>query len=303
MFIGSQSGKVYSLDAKSGCTYWEFDAGRPVRTAVVVGPRGAAGRPISATSGGKVHAVDALTGKELWTTQDRRSPRRDHHRRADARRRRPCSCRFLRSRKSPAPTRLFLLHFPRQRRRVGGVDRQSSLEGYTIPQPAKPAASQFGRRAIDGTFGRGDLVGADVRRARTDRVYVTTGDNYSDPPTNDLRRHPRLRRRLRRIGVVAPDDVGGRLSTSPAIGGARANCPQANGPDFDFGSSAVLVDLAGGKRVLIAAQKSGVVTALDPDRAREIVWQKRVGNGGSIRRRAMGRGGGSEQCLRRRVRR
>jgi polyvinyl alcohol dehydrogenase (cytochrome) len=44
-------------------------------------------------------------------------------------------------------------------------------------------------------------------------------------------------------------------------------------------SSALLAELPGGKRILIGAQKSGVVTALDPDRAGEIVWQKRVGNG------------------------
>src|SRR6201986_614985 len=25
VFVGSQNGKVYSLDAKSGCTYWDFD--------------------------------------------------------------------------------------------------------------------------------------------------------------------------------------------------------------------------------------------------------------------------------------
>ena len=60
------------------------------------------------------------------------------------------------------------------------------------------------------------------------------------------------------------------------------NCPEANGPDYDFGSSALLAELPGGKRILIGAQKSGVVTALDPDRAGEIVWQKRVGNGGKL---------------------
>ena len=40
VFVGSQNGKVYSLDAKSGCTYWELDAGKGVRSAVVIGPRG-----------------------------------------------------------------------------------------------------------------------------------------------------------------------------------------------------------------------------------------------------------------------
>jgi outer membrane protein assembly factor BamB len=39
IFIGSQSGKVYSLDANTGCTYWEFyaGAGAAVRTAITVG--------------------------------------------------------------------------------------------------------------------------------------------------------------------------------------------------------------------------------------------------------------------------
>ena len=41
-------------------------------------------------------------------------------------------------------------------------------------------------------------------------------------------------------------------------------------------------DLPNGKRILVAGQKSGVVTALDPDRGGEIVWQKRVGAGGTL---------------------
>ena len=84
-------------------------------------------------------------------------------------------------------------------------------------------------------------------------------------------------------------------------GKTQTNCPHSRGPDYDFGSSAVLVDLGGGKRALIGAQKSGVVTALDPDRAGEIIWQKRVGHGGAIGRRTMGGGGRPEQRLCRRV--
>jgi polyvinyl alcohol dehydrogenase (cytochrome) len=51
---------------------------------------------------------------------------------------------------------------------------------------------------------------------------------------------------------------------------------------LDFGSSAVLTKLSNGKRALIAAQKSGVVTALDPDSNGAVIWQKRVGQGGSL---------------------
>jgi len=62
----------------------------------------------------------------------------------------------------------------------------------------------------------------------------------------------------------------------------HANCPNSNGPDFDFGSSAVLVNLGSGRRALIAGQKSGVVHAIDPDRGGEILWQRKIGQGGRI---------------------
>ena len=49
VFIGSQVGKVYSLDASTGCTYWEFDAGALVRAAVTLGSTRRDGQPMSAT--------------------------------------------------------------------------------------------------------------------------------------------------------------------------------------------------------------------------------------------------------------
>ena len=60
------------------------------------------------------------------------------------------------------------------------------------------------------------------------------------------------------------------------------NCPQDAGPDFDFASSAILVNLPNGKRALVAGQKSGVVHALDPEREGEILWQARAGKGGIV---------------------
>jgi hypothetical protein len=69
VFVGSQNGKVYSLDAKSGCTYWQFDAGKPVRSAVVIGPRGDGWAAYFGDFGANVRAIDALTGKALWTAK------------------------------------------------------------------------------------------------------------------------------------------------------------------------------------------------------------------------------------------
>jgi polyvinyl alcohol dehydrogenase (cytochrome) len=60
------------------------------------------------------------------------------------------------------------------------------------------------------------------------------------------------------------------------------NCPEAKGPDFDFGSSPILVDLPNGRRALIAGQKSGVVHAVDPDQQGEVLWQTRLGHGSAL---------------------
>ncbi len=112
-------------------------------------------------------------------------------------------------------------------------------------------------------------------------VYVTTGDNYSDPPsgTSDA--------------IVAFDLKTGKLMwsrqflandafNSACEAGDATNCPRAKGPDLDFGSSAILRTLSDGKQVLLAGQKSGVMHAVDPDRKGAILWQKRVGQGSTL---------------------
>jgi len=112
-------------------------------------------------------------------------------------------------------------------------------------------------------------------------VYATTGNNYTDPPSE------------RSDAFVAFDlDTGkvlwARQTTAKDAYVAacrmvdKTNCADSNGPDFDFGASPILVELGGGKRALLAGQKSGVVYALDPDRGGEMLWQQRVGQGGSM---------------------
>ena len=66
---------------------------------------------------------------------------------------------------------------------------------------------------------------------------------------------------------------------NPAL---QESCPQAKGPDFDFGSSPILVNLPNGRRALIAGQKSGLVHAVDPDQQGEVLWQTRLGHGSAL---------------------
>ncbi len=60
------------------------------------------------------------------------------------------------------------------------------------------------------------------------------------------------------------------------------NCGERAGPDFDFGASPVLATLAGGRQLIVAGQKSGVVYALDPDKKGEQVWRYRAGGGSGL---------------------
>jgi len=66
LYIGSAGGAVYSLDARTGCIHWAFDAGAGVRTAVIIG----AG-PVAYFGDlqANVYAVDAESGAQLWKTR------------------------------------------------------------------------------------------------------------------------------------------------------------------------------------------------------------------------------------------
>ncbi|MDX1562076.1 MAG: PQQ-binding-like beta-propeller repeat protein, partial [Gammaproteobacteria bacterium] len=69
VFVGSQSGAVYALDAATGCVYWTYDAATWVRTAISVGPHAGGYAIYFSDANGRAYAVDAQTGREIWSTQ------------------------------------------------------------------------------------------------------------------------------------------------------------------------------------------------------------------------------------------
>ncbi len=278
VFVGSENGKVYSLDAKTGCTYWAFDAVRGVRSAIVIGPRGDGWAAYFGDRAANVYAVDALTGKALWTTKV------DEH---------PAA--MITGSPTLVGATLFIgiSSFEEVtganpsyscctfRGSLVALDASSgkiAWKTFTIAEEAKPSGAN--RNGVQQLGPSGAAIwSAPTFDAATKRVYATTGDNYSDPPsgTSDA--------------IVAFDASSGDLAWTRQITSGDAftvacpsgiNCPKSHGPDFDFGSPAVLASLPGGKRVLVAGQKSGVVTAVDPDHGGAIVWQTRVGAGSAL---------------------
>jgi polyvinyl alcohol dehydrogenase (cytochrome) len=155
-------------------------------------------------------------------------------------------------------------------------------KSYTIDEEPKPTRKNKLGVQLWGPSGIG-LWSSPTVDLKKRMVYVTTGDNYSDPPSSLS------------DAFLAFDTDTGKLAWSRQLTKGDAfnvgcgaplempsNCPEARGPDFDFGSSAMLVDLGGGRRALVAGQKSGIVYALDPDKKGEILWEKRVGKGSTV---------------------
>jgi polyvinyl alcohol dehydrogenase (cytochrome) len=58
-------------------------------------------------------------------------------------------------------------------------------------------------------------------------------------------------------------------------------CPENPGDDYDFGSSTLLRQI-GGRDVILASQKSGVVYALDPEQRGKVIWKTRIGVGNGL---------------------
>ena len=74
MFVANENRDVYSLDPKTGCTYWTFQAIGGVRSSLSIAPYTAAdGKSRTAVFFGdqraNAYALDAETGKEVWTTR------------------------------------------------------------------------------------------------------------------------------------------------------------------------------------------------------------------------------------------
>ncbi|HLZ10742.1 MAG TPA: PQQ-binding-like beta-propeller repeat protein, partial [Chloroflexota bacterium] len=153
-------------------------------------------------------------------------------------------------------------------------------QAYTIQQKPHPTRKNPQGFQLWGPAGAGVWSAPTIDPVRR-AIYVTTGDNYADPATKTS------------DAILAFDLKTGKLLWSRqftandafTIGctiGDKNSCPEANGPDLDFGSSAILRTLPGGRRVLLAGQKSGVLHAVDPDQKGKVLWEQRVGHGGVL---------------------
>jgi polyvinyl alcohol dehydrogenase (cytochrome) len=283
IWVGSQAGSVYSLDARTGCVYWQVDMESGVRSAISIGKRrGTEGWAIYfGDMRGSAYALDAATGEKLWEVQLSDHP-------------------FARITGSPV-LHEDVLYVPVSsweesqgarpdygcctfRGSVAALDAQTGAirwQSYTIPEEPKERGVSSQGKTLYGPSG-GAIWSAPTVDPKRGLVYAGVGNTYSGPAHANT------------DAVVAFDMESGAIrwskQTTPGDtfvigcgrGGPNPNCPEEVGPDLDFGTSPIIARTPAGRDLIVIGQKSGVAWAMDPDKQGEIVWQYRAGEGGAL---------------------
>jgi len=283
LWVTNRSGKFYALDAKSGCVRWAVnDLVSRTTPMIVKSPLAASGwATFVSQSDGVVRAFDAQTGKELW-----KSPKLETHpfsvltgtpmvagdklvvpissiEEAGAMSKAYSCCTF---RGSVAALDL----------KTGGLLWKTPM----IDGPMKTIRDKDAGGKVQGPAGAA-VWAAPTVDAKRGLVYVVTGDSYTDIDENGSDSIMALelatgKVRWRRQVTEKDNFVMGCGPTS-----ASGNCPTPLGPDYDFGAAPILFTLKGGKQVVLAGQKSGIMYGLNPDTG-ALIWKTAVGTGSAL---------------------
>lgn len=294
LFMSSQTGTIYALGAKSGCTYWTYRAKAGARNAMSLAQVEVAGqqRPLLffADAHANAYALDAETGELIWTTQV------DNHPAATAT-------------GSPAYYNGVLYVV------LSGVSEESSAskpdyecckfrgsltaldartgktlwKTYTVGEP-KPRGKNAAGTQLWGPAGV-PIWASPTIDSKRGLIYAASGNAYADPPSGSLplgnsdaiiafslktgaiQWVQQIHNDVWIMGCDA-QSTGGDINA-----GDNPNCPNDVGPDYDFSASPILVTPPNGKDILVATQKSGMAYALDPDKRGKLLWQYRWGQG------------------------
>jgi polyvinyl alcohol dehydrogenase (cytochrome) len=278
IFVGSDTGYIYSLDAATGCIYWSFRSKAGVRNAMTVGA--IAGHPgtryavfygdLKANS----YALDAQTGQLLWTTKVE-----DNYT----------------ARLTAAPAlyqgRLYVPVSSWEEfaaaapgypccTSVGSVVALDADTGrqawktYVIPERPKPRRLNSAGVQTFGPAG-GSVWNTPTVDAKRRRLYFGTGDatTYPAARTSD--------------SVMALDLDSGKVLWTYQVhkhdsfvgdcyGATKSdNCPKVQGPDWDI-PCPVILSTVGNEDRLIVGTKPGDILALDPDHAGRVLWRVNV---------------------------
>ena len=261
VFFGSQNGHVYSLDARTGCYYWDYQASAGVRTAITIARIGNRDVALFGDRRGHAYSVDAATGETVWKVTVVEGPHLGV---------------------TGAPT-LFegKLYVPinggddsaaldpkyeccKGRGEVAALDAESGKiiwQAYTIPDATPQGKNTVGTQ-LWGPSGA-SIWSSPTIDTKLGILYVGTGDNHSAPATDMSDAVLAIALDSGKI-LWAHQLLVGDMGNASCFSADKVNCPEPHGPDYDLGATGNLVTLPGGKRVLTIGQKSGMVWRSTP---------------------------------------
>jgi polyvinyl alcohol dehydrogenase (cytochrome) len=280
VFVASATGRVYSLDSKTGCTYWTYDAAAGVESAISIGELALPKRvvrqkkskrkltlahldvqkaPSAAFFGddrGAVYALNAEKGTLLWKTQLDVHP----HARIQA------APLLYQNRlyvavgssepNAAADTAYACCTFRGSVAALDITDGHVLWKTYTVNEEPRPYGDSNAGVQLFAPAGV-PIAASPTIDSQRGLLYVATGDSSTsiDQPLAGA--------------VVAFDLADGKMRWAKQPAHPETGAAEFYGPP-------ILRTLASGKQVILAGQRSGVVYGLDPDRAGEVLWQTRV---------------------------
>jgi polyvinyl alcohol dehydrogenase (cytochrome) len=301
VFVSSNAGYVYSLDAATGCIHWSFKSPAVVRSGITVGPLKPGSTRIAAYFGdirGNAYALDASNGELLWKAAADNQPLArvtGNPRLHEGRLYVPLAS--LEEDESRSPQHICCTF----RGAMTALDSETGRliwKSYTIPQ--EPKIIKKNSIGVDymGPSGAGIWTTPIVDTKRK-ALYFGTGNSFSEPaPTSDSIMAMSLDTgKILWWQQAMANDVwhGGCVQTIPGrpLGPGRGmppgrgnqppypadNCVEKTEPDWDYSASPNLATMPDGRTVIIASPKQAVVRALDPDKKGATIWEQDIARG------------------------
>ena len=282
ILTASQTGTIYALNRQTGCTLWTFQADAEIRSALVIGrdSTGKANRLYFGDFNASVYAVDLGTKRLLWKQKI------DDHPVAtitgtlslfEDRLYIPVSSTEV---VSAVDENYACCTFRGSMVALDRIDGSIVWKTYTIDEAPREQGANSKGVPIMAPSGAPIWTAVTIDPERR-CLYIGTGENYTRPATGTSDAIIAFSlddgRKLWVQQTLPKDAWNGACVTLTS----RANCPEENGPDADYGAPPILVEVEG-KDILLAGQKSGFVHALDPDQNGAILWKQLVGRGGTM---------------------
>ncbi len=278
IFVGGQNLYLYALDRQTGCVRWRTKVDGEIRSAPAIYFSEKGNFLFAGDYEGNVYKINPYNGEKIWVKSLRYHPRviltgslRVDNDIIYV----PLSSREWADGADPEYQCCSFRGGIMALDVAGGNELWTS---YSIPLPPK-GTGKFNNMGVEILAPSGVPVwNSPTFDTVKNLIYYGTGEAYSSPAAETSDSVIAINKLNGDIEWVYQAESGDAWNMGCFVE-ADANCPEQDGPDWDFGASVVLANIDG-KSVLFAGRKSGHVYGLDPDNKGKPLWIKRIGKGG-----------------------